>query len=733
MMSHAQTPTKTQVETTIAADIPDNTIGFVTPAKLRNVATSILNYAATKPPITHSHTSGDISDWVSAYNTQGDARYIRLNGSSSLSGDFVPTTTNTSNFGSNANRFLGVYSNNLYASGKAFVGPITSSAYTGLTVDVGLTSFLCGTTTVNGALLPNVSNLNIGGTSSGQHWNLFYVRSIVSESSILTMQGGASRIALDNNASSTAPKIQIGFNNVSSSTNLAKVGYATLISNNSNQYGWDVAPNINQSGTASYTVSRISPRIIASVGTTNKLFSVGINDADYGTGTHTEVFGVDASGNTYTAGNALFGTNINAGFKLDVNGTARATQYNVGTTSTNFIAGGGLGEIGMYNANCDLRVGGIYPAIYAFSDNTKDIGTSDRRWRNGYFGTGITVGGTSAPTHAVTLPVSSTGIALHNQSDQTTNFEVGRLYWTSNKLRLSAEAAGTGTVRGLLFTSSLMEFQVGGSIWASIGGNGSIGGVVNIGSGATTGLAGASRLGVNPTLNASSGLQYLISETPTINQSGSAGYVGYYASIYEQALGSGSKLLMDLGTNSAANGGGTHTSRASIDNTGLGYLANGLLINKTITSGERLQVEGSSRLNGNTYIGGTLTLGVSGDLYLDGDKGFSRYVNDLILRPYGSGTVGRIIMQSNDYTRTYFHATANGINLGADADVHPSAAFQVTSTTKGMLPPKLTASEASAIASPAEGLMLYVTNTNGTFTSKGWWGFNGATWEKLNN
>jgi hypothetical protein len=62
-----------------------------------------------------------------------------------------------------------------------------------------------------------------------------------------------------------------------------------------------------------------------------------------------------------------------------------------------------------------------------------------------------------------------------------------------------------------------------------------------------------------------------------------------------------------------------------------------------------------------------------------------------------------------------------------------SAKLDVQSTTQGFLPPRMTATQASAISSPAEGLMVYVTDTNGTFTSKGWWGYNGSAWEKLNN
>jgi hypothetical protein len=77
-------------------------------------------------------------------------------------------------------------------------------------------------------------------------------------------------------------------------------------------------------------------------------------------------------------------------------------------------------------------------------------------------------------------------------------------------------------------------------------------------------------------------------------------------------------------------------------------------------------------------------------------------------------------------------ATSGSVQIGTTTEA-ASAVLNVTSTTKGFLPPRMTADQAGAIASPAEGLMVYVTNTNGTFTSKGWYGYNGAAWEKLNN
>ena len=73
------------------------------------------------------------------------------------------------------------------------------------------------------------------------------------------------------------------------------------------------------------------------------------------------------------------------------------------------------------------------------------------------------------------------------------------------------------------------------------------------------------------------------------------------------------------------------------------------------------------------------------------------------------------------------------LNVGSTAYAPASAAMSVTSTTQGFLPPRMTATQASAISSPAEGLLVYVTDTNGTFTAKGWWGYDGAAWQKLNN
>lgn len=98
-----------------------------------------------------------------------------------------------------------------------------------------------------------------------------------------------------------------------------------------------------------------------------------------------------------------------------------------------------------------------------------------------------------------------------------------------------------------------------------------------------------------------------------------------------------------------------------------------------------------------------------------------------------SGGLGFATQTSGAVTTEKMRLTATGnLLVNTTTDV-PSAKVTIASTTQGFLPPRMTATQASAISSPAEGLLVYVTDTNGTFTAKGWWGYDGAAWQKLNN
>jgi hypothetical protein len=93
----------------------------------------------------------------------------------------------------------------------------------------------------------------------------------------------------------------------------------------------------------------------------------------------------------------------------------------------------------------------------------------------------------------------------------------------------------------------------------------------------------------------------------------------------------------------------------------------------------------------------------------------------------------------NEYIASFTNSTER-MRITGDGSVgigttspNASALLDVSSTTKGFLPPRMTGAQAEAIATPAAGLMVYSTDGSGTtITSLGWWGYNGTTWVKLN-
>jgi len=86
------------------------------------------------------------------------------------------------------------------------------------------------------------------------------------------------------------------------------------------------------------------------------------------------------------------------------------------------------------------------------------------------------------------------------------------------------------------------------------------------------------------------------------------------------------------------------------------------------------------------------------------------------------------ISQETTTAKNYF---AGNVGIGI-ATNNSSAKLQVDSTTQGFLPPRMTGAQANAIATPAEGLMVYITDTiTAPFLVKGWWGYNGATWTQI--
>lgn len=91
---------------------------------------------------------------------------------------------------------------------------------------------------------------------------------------------------------------------------------------------------------------------------------------------------------------------------------------------------------------------------------------------------------------------------------------------------------------------------------------------------------------------------------------------------------------------------------------------------------------------------------------------------------------------TNDGTNSIISTTSGAIVLSGGSiaagtsSPNASALVDLTSTTQGLLLPRMTATQGSAITG-VDGLMIYVTSTNGTFTSVGFWGYENGAWIKL--
>lgn len=172
------------------------------------------------------------------------------------------------------------------------------------------------------------------------------------------------------------------------------------------------------------------------------------------------------------------------------------------------------------------------------------------------------------PTHTFTLGSTATGITAYNTSDQTTNYERVRQYWNNSIYTIASEAVGTGNYRDLWLTAGAGPSRVLALKNTAVP-NGAITATVS------TSTASASQFGVSGVINASSGLQSSSAILPQVTQTGTAAYTALWISPYENTTGSGNKHLIDAGTNSSANGAGTHTSKFVVTNAGFVGIGSG--------------------------------------------------------------------------------------------------------------------------------------------------------------
>jgi len=107
----------------------------------------------------------------------------------------------------------------------------------------------------------------------------------------------------------------------------------------------------------------------------------------------------------------------------------------------------------------------------------------------------------------------------------------------------------------------------------------------------------------------------------------------------------------------------------------------------------------------------------SGTFTVDGASNGISFANN-VMNIYAGVTVGNSIIYGN----------LNGCSIGKGNSLNvASSILELVSTSKGFLPPRMTDAQRLAIAAPAQGLIVYQTNTNGAileglyiYKSTGW-------------
>lgn len=243
---------------------------------------------------------------------------------------------------------------------------------------------------------------------------------------------------------------------------------------------------------------------------------------------------VDATNNRVGVGNTSPATTLDVTGAISMRGAGnnRLLAYsNDGTIRTQLFSFDGLGGFIGTQSN--------HPLFFRTNDTTRMALDS----------TGLGIA-TTAPTHSLTLSSTSTGIALYNTADQTTNYERGRLYWNSNVLTLTTDNAGSGTARSLILTNGANRSLTISPATSA---------VFQFAAGSSGLLTGA--ISVTNSTSLSSGTYTQVALTPTINQSSTAGYTALLVNPTETTVGNGTKLLADFQV------GGV--SKFSVANTGI--------------------------------------------------------------------------------------------------------------------------------------------------------------------
>jgi hypothetical protein len=144
-----------------------------------------------------------------------------------------------------------------------------------------------------------------------------------------------------------------------------------------------------------------------------------------------------------------------------------------------------------------------------------------------------------------------------------------------------------------------------------------------------------------------------------------------------------------------------------------------VLINTTTDAGFKLDVNGTGRFTGNVTIMSPYTLSLNQNAVNGFASGGSNF-----LQVYNRNTIVGTIC-NNGAESGFGWQIGYGLSYNGTPPNASTAILDLTSTTKGFLPPRMTTTQKNAIATPTAGLMVYDTTLNLMAL------YNGTVWTTL--
>jgi hypothetical protein len=167
------------------------------------------------------------------------------------------------------------------------------------------------------------------------------------------------------------------------------------------------------------------------------------------------------------------------------------------------------------------------------------------------------------------------------------------------------------------------------------------------------------------------------------------------------------------------NTNGTHIFNTNSGNVGIGTGSPTTLLHVAKNMSEpTITVQNLGGIGGATY---TMTDNVSGANWkfkATNNGGFK-------IRDHAS-SLDVIVIEPNSFANAIYIKSTDNIGIGT-ATPHSSAALEISSTSKGFLPPRMTVSEIEAISTPANGLIVFCTTDNKYYGYLSYY----STWQEI--